>query len=160
NGQYGTSDALLPFSVNSFVFTAALIGHVGETPAFDPLSQGYPPTPTVPREHGTSVVFLGANTGDDIPQYTTAMAIADSPAGWDWEMGDTGGRGDSPLVPVEPLSVSVNAYPTPPGSTALQAGAIDIDANVIDCNNTFTVGRSNDLSITLPATLVSTLAGF
>ena len=164
NGQYDpnvTGTALLDESV---AFTEALIGAVGETPDYqltftngfpDPFS-GFPSAPEVPREDGTSVVFLGATTGDE-SAYTQDNAIADSPLRYFYQMGN-GKLGYFPVVPVEPLSASATTDPTSSGSSAIEAAAIVISAGVIDCNNTFTVGQSSDRSVTLPASLASTIA--
>jgi hypothetical protein len=158
DGQYNPNlpGYLLP--EESLVFTSTLIGSVGETPAYQTAfpDSGFPTAPEIPRESGTSVVFFGANTGDN-SAYTYSDASADSPIGFYYQMG-TGNRGYFPVVPVEPLSVSSTTEPTSSGSSAIQADAIVINARVIDCNNTFTVGQSSDLSVTLPASLASTIA--
>ena len=125
NGVYGTDSTKATSNSN---FTASLIGLAGQTPPSSFLNpDGSGNEPSAPqlsqgsgtslgdllRQAGTSLVFYGSNTGENTG-LTEVEASSDSPVGQFYQMGDITDRGLFPVAPVEPLSVTANAYPSLP----------------------------------------------
>ena len=98
--------------------TEDLIGTVGQTPPYsfdEPGGPGEPSTPQlVDGEPGSrhQSDFLGANTGDSTV-VTPVDAAHESPVDGAYQFGDIAGRGEVPVVPVEPVGVTAEAYSQP-----------------------------------------------
>ncbi len=190
DGQYGSDPSDIGHGPSSIDdrgsgtgddgFTEDLIGTVGQTPplsfAYDP-SQGLdndePETPDIVNgapQAGTSVEFLGANTGDSTV-ITAQEAALDSPVGGAYQFGDITGRGEIPVVPVEPLPVTTAAYqPTftgsltsgstsvtvPGGVTGMVTGE-DITGTGIAPGTTIAVGSASFTGLLVPGSAVMEL---
>ncbi len=150
DGQYGSDPSDIgsgPFSISARGsgtgddgFTEDLIGTVGQTPplsfAYDPGEGLYNDEPAAPDivngapQAGTSVEFLGANTGDSTV-ITPQEAAQDSPVDGAYQFGDISGRGEVPVVPVEPLPVTTAAYqPTFTGSLTSGSTSVTVPDGV------------------------------
>ncbi len=99
------------------------------------------------REAGTSLVFYDANTGDnktytsstgDSLTYTSSVASADSPVDEPYQMNTTNddGEGYYPVVPVEPLSVTVGSFPSLPTPEAITGTLTSGSNSVTDLSST------------------------
>jgi hypothetical protein len=172
NAMFNADGLFSALPAPDLFFNMFLLGHAGATPLSSHPGNGFPGSRSE-KQPATSLVFLGADApwleGAPPLQDSNESASALSPIGGFYTISDSANDGNAnddhegifPLIPVERLPITTASHDKQTGGTStINAGAVYINAKYVDVDGTVNVGQPNNRSLSLPASLNSTIAQY